>query len=150
MSTLRPFRPMIQLPIGDQRNIVMELISADGFSALGYWTGRMWAHAPMSANPRPLDFKPARYRLLDPGEQDRDRARFALTAAQQACDAMVALIRVGREGAGDGRAFGDGDIVRKLADATSLAILIEGFDHADMQTIELYALLVGYCNRPAR
>jgi len=63
------WQPMNGMPIGDQRNIIVRVRGEaveDGFDqaggddqmALAYWTGSVWAHAPIAADAVPLDFRP--------------------------------------------------------------------------------------------
>jgi len=53
----RPWRPWMDMPIGDQRNVVREVRSEAGRTALAYWTGQFMAFAPISDDPKPLNFK---------------------------------------------------------------------------------------------
>ncbi|MBY8826086.1 hypothetical protein [Sphingomonas colocasiae] len=54
---------MKSMPIGDQRHIVVEVRGAPQPQALAYWTGRIWALAPISDNPVDIGFNPVEYRM---------------------------------------------------------------------------------------
>lgn len=54
----RPWLPMTDMPIGDHRNIPVEVLGARGQTAHAYWTGRFWARAPISDSPVSLGFTP--------------------------------------------------------------------------------------------
>ncbi|WP_220475401.1 DNA translocase FtsK [Sphingomonas cavernae] len=58
----REWRPMHQMPIGDQRNYVAQVRGGKGQTALAYWTGRFWAYAPISEDPKQLPFHPIVHR----------------------------------------------------------------------------------------
>jgi hypothetical protein len=54
----RQWRDMFDVPIGDRRNRVLEVRSFDGKTGLAYWTGSIWAKAPVRRVPRALGWKP--------------------------------------------------------------------------------------------
>lgn len=59
----RPWLSMFDMPIGDHRNIVREVRDDSGRkTALAYWTGDIWAFAPISDRPIAIDFKVAAQR----------------------------------------------------------------------------------------
>ena len=58
----RPWEPWSMIPVGDQRNIIREVLSEYGQTALAYFTGKLMALAPISENPEPLPFKVWRQR----------------------------------------------------------------------------------------
>ena len=57
----------MDLGLGDHRKIIAEARSAAGEVALVYWTGNVWALAPVSETPVPAPFKPVAHRLLRAG-----------------------------------------------------------------------------------
>lgn len=59
----RPWMRLELMPIGDRRNIVVQVRGEAGAAALAYWTGQMWAHAPISTQVSPIDFEPLEFRF---------------------------------------------------------------------------------------
>ncbi len=51
------WRPWKDMPIGDQRFIVREVCGDGGQTALAYWTGKVFAYAPVSDDPVEVPFK---------------------------------------------------------------------------------------------
>lgn len=96
---------MKSMPIGDQRNIVVEVRGAPQSQALAYWTGRIWAFAPISDKPVDIGFNPVEYRMpIDEVAAPRDLqlrddiARQIFTAglesAMKAADYSLAVKRL--------------------------------------------------------
>lgn len=54
----RRWCPMRDIPIVDRKNRVLEVRSFDGKTGLAYWTGLIWAKAPVRKRPRALGWKP--------------------------------------------------------------------------------------------
>jgi hypothetical protein len=54
----RPWRSMLDVPIGDRRERVLEVKDMQGRTGLAYWTGSIWAKAPVRRVPRALGWKP--------------------------------------------------------------------------------------------
>lgn len=69
----RPWEPWSMMPVGDQRNIIREVLSEDGQTAFAYFTGKFMALAPISENPVPLPFKVWRQRRVSiPAPQEQE------------------------------------------------------------------------------
>lgn len=73
----RPWEPWTVMHVGDQRNIIREVLSEDGQTALAYFTGKFMALAPISENPEPLPFKVWRQRRT-PSSETNEQIRAAL------------------------------------------------------------------------
>lgn len=54
----RVWRPMLDVPIGDRRDRILEVKDFRGREGLAYWTGSIWAKAPVRRVPRALGWKP--------------------------------------------------------------------------------------------
>lgn len=64
MADANPGYPMSAMPIGDHRNVVLEVWDGDDATAYAYWTGSFWAFAPISDDPKPLPFTPVLQRAV--------------------------------------------------------------------------------------
>jgi hypothetical protein len=93
---------MLSLPIGDHRNLVVEVRGANGEQALAYWTGSVWAHAPVTADPQPLGFRPVAHRrceLADKAEGPHPLAHNFETRFRQLPVSVGAMqYRAGKDG----------------------------------------------------
>ncbi len=67
-----PWRPWKDMPIGDQRFIVREVCGEEGQTALAYWTGRIFAFAPVNDNPVEVPFKVTGQRTPPPTHREID------------------------------------------------------------------------------
>lgn len=54
----RFWRSILDVPIGDRRDRILEVKDFQGRKGLAYWTGSIWAKAPMRRVPRALGWKP--------------------------------------------------------------------------------------------
>lgn len=56
------WQSMMSMPIGDHRNIVVEVLGEEQQRAVAYWSGREWLKAPIADDAEPIDFKPMCWR----------------------------------------------------------------------------------------
>jgi len=62
----RVWRPMMQMPIGDHRNLLVQVRDQTGKAALAFWTGNMWAEVPLAGEITRLGFAPVEYCFVRP------------------------------------------------------------------------------------
>ena len=55
---------MFAMPIGDQRFRIVQLRAESGEIAIGYWSGSIWAKAPVRDDHEPLGFAPVAHRFV--------------------------------------------------------------------------------------
>ncbi|UZW55521.1 hypothetical protein NUH86_01580 [Sphingobium sp. JS3065] len=66
---LEGWKPLNHMPIGDHRFIVVEYLGSEGQTGFGYWSGEIYAKAPVNhGEHEPLGFKPVALRHVDQEE----------------------------------------------------------------------------------